>query len=101
MTIRKKLKTPPIRQLQKTLTAYKNDIDDDYVGIDEDKPSIDVTLACDDRGHALQTGDNSYMGAAYHYEYWAVGSLYRNSNCRELAQDLIEQCREGFDAATA
>lgn len=88
------MKTPSIKDLAAALTGIKKHIDDDMRETPDDPPSIDVTLACDDTGYALQTGDNSYSGAAYFHQHWGVGRLYRRTNARELARELINQCRE-------
>ena len=90
----KTIQIPSIRELQTCLTGLKTEIDDNNIAEDDENPSIDLTLACDKNGYALQTGDNSYTGCAYGYSFWGVSSLYRNSNCTELAKDLIEQCLE-------
>ena len=55
---------------------------------------ITVTLGADESGYGMQTGDNSYTGAAYGFRHWGVTDLYRRSNCRELAKELIEQILE-------
>lgn len=92
-----KIRRPSIRELQVCLTSLKAEIQDDYSASDDPddlEPGMQVTLACDERGYALQTGDNSYSGPAYSYTFWGVGSLYRNTNCTELAKDLIDQCLE-------
>jgi hypothetical protein len=91
---KKTMKTPSIKDLAAELSHAKRHIEDDMIAMDETAPSIDVTLACDETGYALQLGDNSYSGSAYSFRHWGVTSLFRNSNCRELARDLIEQCRE-------
>jgi len=88
------MKTPTIKELAAELTYATRHIDDDMIAMDDSAPSIDVTLACDETGYALQLGDNSFSGSAYGFRHWGVSGLYRNSNCRDLARDLIEQCRE-------
>ena len=88
------MKTPSIKDLAAALSQAKRHIDDDMIAMDDSAPSIDVTLACGETGYALQLGDNSFTGSAYGFPHWGVSGLYRNSNCRELAKDLIEQCRE-------
>jgi len=90
----KAIQTPTIKDLAAALTDAKRHIDDDMIREDESLPSIDVTLACDENGYALQLGDNSYTGSAYSFRHWGVSTLYRRTNCRELARDLIEQCRD-------
>jgi hypothetical protein len=88
------MKTPTIKKLSAALSRAKSEIDDGMIAMDDSEPSIDVTLACDDTGYALQLGDNSYSGPAYGFRHWGVANLYRKSNCRELARELINQCRE-------
>jgi hypothetical protein len=90
---------PSIAQVARALRAIKRrGIDDDYRAFDEDDiPGIQVTLGCDleHRDHwAIQTGDNSYTGSAYGFACWGVSGLYRRSNCRELAKELIDQVIE-------
>lgn len=79
------------------LMALKGDIRDEYRASDEDtEPSMQVTIACDDMGESwsYQTGDNSYMGDAYGLPHWAVISLNRDSNVRELVSDIVSQLSE-------
>lgn len=66
-----------------------------------DDPFLDVTLAIDTTGDdpengAIQTGDNSYHGAAYSYPDWAVGSIQADTDCKALAEVLIDQLAELF-----
>lgn len=92
-----KPKLPSISAVASSLQWSKRTIRDDYraEGCEEDtSPSIQVTLGASGVHRdewAIQTGDNSYTGAAYGYRYWGVGVLQRRSNCRALARDLIEQ----------
>lgn len=93
---RPKLRTPPIAELARLLAALKKDIDDDYRATDDpsdDTPGMCITIGCSyDKEWSYQTGDNSYTGGAYGHPYWGVGYLYRDSNCREVAKELIEDC---------
>lgn len=41
-----------------------------------------------------QTGDNSFTGGAYGHPEWFNTSLYSRSNCKILAEDLIEEIAE-------
>lgn len=91
------IKTPSIRNLQRELTRLKSLVEDDMKEEEDDSPSIYVTLACDETGFALQTGDNSYFGSAYAHKYWGMSTLYRSSNCTDLARDLIDQCVDLFE----
>ena len=86
--------------------ALKKHIGDEYRARDDDTlPGMCVTIgftpAADDTAGNItvhkparwnyQTGDNSYTGGAYGHPHWAVVSLYRRSNCRELAEDCANQ----------
>ena len=88
------MKYPTIKDLASALSDAKRHIDDAMVIEDDSIPSIDVTLACGPTGYALQLGDNSFTGSAYSFPFWGVSALYRRTNCRDLARDLIEQCRD-------
>jgi hypothetical protein len=85
---------PAVKALASALSDAKRHIDNEMTREDDSCPSIDVTLACGPGGYALQLGDNSYSGPAYSFPHWGVSSLYRRSNCKALARDLIEQCRD-------
>lgn len=86
----KKLKISEIESLLKSL---KSSIDNDCRAYEEDTlPSMLVTIGANDSGNwKFQTGDNSFSGGAYGFPYWGVVALYRRSNCRELARDVINQ----------
>jgi len=88
------IQTPTIAALASALTDAKRHIDNDMTREGDTCPSMDVTLACGVNGYALQLGDNSFTGSAYSFPHWGVSTLYRRSNARELARDLIDQCRE-------
>lgn len=86
-----------IRDVTKLLVALKGDIDEDFRATDDtddDKPGMCVTVATTN-GHdwTYQTGDNSFSGGCYHYRHWSVIYLYRDSNCRELAREAVEELR--------
>ena len=93
-------KLPSLARVAECLMAIKPGIMNDCRASDDPDdtlPGIQVTLGadCEDRGNwAIQTGDNSYSGAAYGYRYWGVSALYRRTNCRELAAELIDQIVE-------
>ena len=83
--------------LYKLCRAVKSDISDDYRAFEDDNiPGIQLTVGCDDTmsDWSYQTGDNSYTGGAYSYPHWAVVGVYRNSNCRELAADILDQLQD-------
>lgn len=90
-----------VPQWTKLFKSLKQDIGDDYrASEDEDTPGMCVTIgftpANDERdaSWSYQTGDNSYTGGAYGHPHWAVVSLYRRSNSRELANECAEQIAE-------
>lgn len=64
---------------------------------DGEKPGIEVTIGfrydkeSDELEWNYQTGDNSYMGAAYSFAHWATTTVMKRSNCNELANDICEQ----------
>lgn len=89
------LKLPTLATLTMLITGVKKHIGDDYRASDEDSlPSMQLTVAADERGWDYQTGDNSYSGGAYFHRHWGVVTVYRRSNSRELARDLIEQIKD-------
>ena len=99
-----KIKLPTVKSLSTELKRLKSSIEDDMVDWETAReaerfgekanPSMEITLGSDESGYGLQTGDNSFTGSAYGFRHWGVACLYRNSNCRYLARDLINQCRE-------
>lgn len=86
-----------LKDLYQLARHVKKDIQDDYLAFEEDDvPGIQLTIGWDPKMDtwSYQTGDNSFMGSAYHYPVWAVCGVYRTSNCRDLARDLIDQLYE-------
>lgn len=87
-----------IKEVTALLVALKKDIHDDYRASDDpddDTPGMQVTVATTDgKNWTYQTGDNSYFGSCYHYQYWSVIYLYRNSNCADLAREAVNECME-------
>lgn len=92
-----------MKEWRSLLVALKQDIDDNYRASDDpedDTPGMCVTIGFtpattdNDASWSYQTGDNSYTGGAYGHPHWAVLSLYRRSNCRELAKDAADQIAE-------
>lgn len=104
------------REVTRLLKSLKQDIGDDYRASDDDTlPSMQVTIGASvesiDAVHQstaparlvwhYQTGDNSYSGGAYGHPNWGVISLYRRSNCAELAHDCVEQIAESIESTIA
>jgi len=75
-------------------------IDDDFRATDDpddETPGMCVTIASDDGEEwTFQTGDNSFSGSCYHYHHWGVGYLYRDSDCREIAANMVDEVFEGM-----
>lgn len=77
------------------MAALQPEIADEYRATDDphdDTPAMQVTIATTDgEDWSYQTGDNSYMGSAYHYRYWGVVSLAREDDPADIARDALEQ----------
>lgn len=91
---------PLVTQWTALFVALKKDIGDDYRASDDSEdntPGMQVTIGFtpesedNEASWSYQTGDNSYTGGAYGHPHWAVVSLYRRSNSRELAEDCANQ----------
>ncbi len=86
---------PSIADLSRLFVALKQDIADEFRCSDDPEdttPGMSVTIGWSESGGwSYQTGDNSFTGGAYGHPHWAVVSLYRRSNSRELARDVISQ----------
>jgi len=95
-----KPKLPTIRELAELIVDLKKTISNDYRGAysdpDDTTPSMDLTIGwTPDSGEwDYQTGDNSYSGGAYCHPVWAVTTIDRRSNSREVARELIAQLYE-------
>lgn len=84
-----------VREIAAALRELKVTIEDSFRAYEDDSiPGIAITLGMTGDDWAIQTGDNQYFGNAYFYRYWGTGGLYRRTNCKELAQDLVDQCYE-------
>ncbi len=96
-----KTKLPSIAEIARLVRAIKSDICDEYRAFEDDEiPGIQLTIGVSEDGSwSYQTGDNSYSGGAYSHPYWGVAGVYRRSNSREVAKDLIDQCADGLAAA--
>lgn len=83
---------------RKLLVALKPEISDEFRCSDEpddETPGMQVTIGfTPGNGWGYQTGDNSFTGGAYGHPHWAVISLYRRSNCAELANEIESELLE-------
>jgi hypothetical protein len=90
-----KLKYPSIKSIAAIVKCLKKYIDDDCIQEDDDLPSIGITIGYSiDGSWDYQSGDNSYSGGAYFHKYWGVATIYRRSNSRDVAKDIINQLGE-------
>jgi hypothetical protein len=89
------MKTPSLKEITSLVKAIKATITDECQAFefpdDDTPPGIQITIGCDlETGDwNYQTGDNSYTGGAYGYATWGVGYVFRRSNCREVARDIL------------
>ena len=92
-----------IPQWTRLFKELKADIGDEYRASDDpddNTPGMFVTIGFTPQTEdqycswSYQTGDNSYSGGAYGHPHWAVVSLYRRSNSRELAKNCADQLAE-------
>jgi len=101
------------RKLERSVCALlkelKGQIGDEYRATDDpddDIPGMQVTIgATPNEDGSLswhyQTGDNSYSGGAYGHHNWGVVSLYRRSNCAQLAKEAVEQIADSIAQCVA
>jgi len=92
----KKFELPPVEEITALLVDLQKTIGDEYRASEEDEePSMLVTIGANESGGwNYQTGDNSFTGGAYGLPFWGVVSLYRDSDCAELAKDSLDQIAE-------
>ena len=93
------VKLPSIKDVAALVRHVKAQIplaDPDYIADEEDKPGIDLTIGVNTlTGEwSWQSGDNSYTGGAYGYRDWGVTRVYRATNSRDCARDLINLVAE-------
>jgi hypothetical protein len=96
-------KLPTIQELSSLVRSLKPTIDDVYweyrspnADPDDTVPSMDLTIGWspDSGAWSYQTGDNSYTGGAYGHPIWAVATIDRRCNSRDIARELIMQLDE-------
>lgn len=94
---------PTLRKdLYALFVAIKKDIGADTLieTGDGEVPGIEVTIGCTfdfDNGEidwSYQTGDNSYTGGAYGHPEWFTCSVMKRTNCKELANDIINEIHD-------
>jgi hypothetical protein len=91
-------KLPTIKDVSALVRDVKRcGIADDCRAFQEDDlPGIQLTVGWNpENGEwSWQSGDNSYSGSAYFFPIWGVAGVYRRSNSREVAKDIISQLDE-------
>lgn len=98
------MKLPTIKEVSRLIIDLKPTIGDEYRAYEyhdieeENIPSMLLTVGCDPStgNWNYQTGDTSYMGGAYHYDCWGSVAIYRRSNSRELAREIIAEIAEQY-----
>lgn len=89
---------PTIKELANLIKELKKDILDEYRASDDpddNTPAMSVTFGINDkRQWSYQTGDNSFTGGAYGKPYWAVVTLTRRCDSKEIARDVLDQWAE-------
>lgn len=91
------IKLPTLKELTTFIVELKKSIADDYrsEGQEDDTPQMDVTVGANKTGAwSYQTGDNSYTGGAYGFPHWAVVTIHRRSNSREVAHEIQAQLKD-------
>ena len=91
-----KPKLPTLAKIAQLVKSLKKDIAPDCLAfVDDEQPGIQLTVGADGSGNwRAQTGDNSFTGGAYGLPHWGVVGVYRRSNSRERARDIIDQIEE-------
>ena len=85
-----------IKDVTALIQGVKADIHDfDRAFEESEEPSIQLTIgSTDGKDWGWQTGDNCYTGGAYGYAFWAVEGVYRDTNCRELAAEMVREVKD-------
>ena len=85
-----------IQDIASLFRSIKKDIEDDFRADEfDEKPGIAVTVSTNDgKNWSYQTGDNSFTGDCYGDKHWHTTAVYRNSNCRDLARDCVNELRD-------
>ena len=88
--------TATISELYSLVRAIKQQIcDDDRASEFDEEPGLYLTIGVDPEGnYDYQLGCTEYHGSAYFFPYWLTASIYRSSNCRQIARDLHDEWRQ-------
>lgn len=73
-------------------------IEDEYRATDDpedDTPGMSLTIGADlDGSWGYQTGDNSFAGGAYGFPHWGCAAIYRDSDPRDVARQIVDEIAE-------
>lgn len=85
--------TKLIKSLKGDILGASDDPSDDTPGM---CLTIGFTPETEEKDYSwsYQTGDNSFHGGAYFHPHWAVVSIYRDSDAKELAEECADQLGE-------
>jgi hypothetical protein len=89
---------PTIKDVYAILRYAKRQIASDCLAFEDDEqPGIQITFACNADDWGWQTGDNSYTGGAYSFPEWpCVLGVYRDTDCRSMARDVVKELTEAM-----
>jgi hypothetical protein len=87
------MKTPTIKEITQVV-SYAKDLAKQF---SEEYITMTVGFSPDSGQWDYQSGDNSFSGGAYFHPIWGVVDVYKNSNCRELAKDIINQIKDQIE----
>lgn len=89
------------KEWRQLVAALKKEIQDDFRAHDDsedDTPSMLLTVGVTVQDGSIswgwQTGDNSFTGGAYGHPFWAVVTLTRTCNSKEIANEIADQILE-------
>ncbi len=86
---------PTVKELAEELEGHKSYIEDDFKEDPDDEdeePGMDVRLQVQKGGWSLRTGDSSYD--LDHCGWWGAGFLTQDTDCEELADELISEAMD-------
>lgn len=83
-----------VERIYKVLDSLQKEIDDDFRATDDsddDAPGIEVRFYCDTnlKNWTWESGDISFQDNHYYSYYCSSISLYRDSDCNALAQEVF------------
>ncbi len=91
----------PVFPTKKVLVKLVKAIKEDFFGR-KGEGEIDLTVGASGKGRdswSFQTGDNSFMGGAYLYPYWAVVEVGVRSNAEKVADNILDQLARAVDGS--